>query len=168
MARNALKSILGEDQVAEIERQVDAGKLSLADLNSLADKGKDISTGVLTLIFGYSQPARSCVGFPAQRPLRRGNQEEGRREGSASPATSQLRHRTSGRRSSAELAGQAGAACLLTDLFAALKKQVPSSLSSVAVATSTGGIDACVRLARTWRNSRDVRDSYVAVANKIE
>ena len=33
VARNALKSLLGEDQVAEIERQVDAGKLSLADLN---------------------------------------------------------------------------------------------------------------------------------------
>ena len=57
---------------------------------------------------------------------------------------------------------------MLTDLFAALKKQVPSSLSSVPVATSTGGIDACVRLARTWRNSRDVRDSYVTVANKVE
>ena len=51
MARNALKPILGEDQVGEIERQVEAGKLSLDDLNSLADKGKDISTGVLTLIF---------------------------------------------------------------------------------------------------------------------
>ena len=33
---------------------------------------------------------------------------------------------------------------MLTDLFAALKKQVPSSLSSVSVAASTGGIDARV------------------------
>jgi hypothetical protein len=57
---------------------------------------------------------------------------------------------------------------LLSDLFAALKKQVPASLSSVTVATSTSGIDACVRLARTWRNRTDVRDSYVAVANKVE
>ena len=32
VARNALKPILGEDQVSEIERQVEAGKLSLADL----------------------------------------------------------------------------------------------------------------------------------------
>src|SRR5437667_424644 len=36
VARNALKPILGEDRVAEIEKQVEAGKLSLADLNSLA------------------------------------------------------------------------------------------------------------------------------------
>ena len=36
---------------------------------------------------------------------------------------------------------------LLTDLFSALKNNLPSSLSSVPVANSTAGIDACVRLA---------------------
>ena len=63
VARNALKPILGEDQVAEIERQVEAGKLSLADLDSLADKGKDISTGVLTLIFGSANPQEVALAF---------------------------------------------------------------------------------------------------------
>jgi len=61
VARNALKPILGEDQVGEIERQVEAGKLSLDDLNSLAEKGKDISTGVLTLIFGSANPTSPTV-----------------------------------------------------------------------------------------------------------
>lgn len=45
VAGNALKPMLGEDQVEEIERQVEAGKLSPADLNALAEKGKDFSTG---------------------------------------------------------------------------------------------------------------------------
>ena len=63
VARNALKPILGDDQVAEIERQVEAGKLSLADLNALADKGKDISTGVLTLIFGSANPQEVALAF---------------------------------------------------------------------------------------------------------
>ena len=63
VARNALKPILGDDQVGEIERQVEAGKLSLADLNSLADKGKDISTGVLTLIFGSANPQEVALAF---------------------------------------------------------------------------------------------------------
>ncbi len=40
VGRNALKPILGEEQVAEIERQIEAGKLSLADLDSLADQGR--------------------------------------------------------------------------------------------------------------------------------
>src|SRR6266478_8810902 len=52
VGRNALKQILGDDQVSEIERQVESGKLSLADLNSLAEQGIDISSGVLKLIFG--------------------------------------------------------------------------------------------------------------------
>src|SRR5262249_17996904 len=33
IARNALRPILGDDQVVEIEKQVESGKLSLADLN---------------------------------------------------------------------------------------------------------------------------------------
>ena len=168
VARNSLKPILGEDQVAEIERQVEAGKLSLADLNSLADQGKDISTGVLTLIFGSANPQEVALAFlhsdqyddeigkkEAEKELRHLLQVSFDIELPAAEALSNWRVRL-------------GRHVLLTDLFAALKKQVPSSLSSVPVATSTGGIDACVRLARTWRNSRDVRDSYVTVANKVE
>ena len=34
VARNALKPILSEEQLGEIERQVEAGKLTLADLNA--------------------------------------------------------------------------------------------------------------------------------------
>ncbi|HEV2491948.1 MAG TPA: PglZ domain-containing protein [Terriglobia bacterium] len=168
VVRNSLKPILGEDQVAEIERQVESGKLSLADLDSLADKGKDISTGVLTLIFGSANPQEVALPFlhsdqydeeigkkEAERELRRLLEVSFDIELPTGETLSKWRVRL-------------GRHVLVTDLFAALKKQVPSSLSSVPVAKSTGGIDASVRLARTWRNSRDVRDSYVAVANKVE
>jgi hypothetical protein len=168
LARNSLKLILSEDQVAEIEGQVESGKLSLADLNSLADKGKGISTGVLTLIFGSANPQEVAVVFlhndqydeqigkkEAQKELRHLLQVSFDMELASAEALSNWRVRL-------------GRHVMLTDLFAALKKDVPSSLSSVPVATSTGGIDACVRLARTWRNNRDVRDSYVTVANKVE
>jgi hypothetical protein len=168
VARNALKPILGEDQVAEIERQVESGKLSLVDLDSLGEKGKDISTGVLTLIFGSANPQEVALAFlhgdrydeeiskkEAQKELRHLLQVSFGIELATAEALSNWRIRL-------------GRHVMLTDLFAALKKKVPPSLSSVAVATSTGGIDACVRLARTWRNGRDVRDSYVAVANKVE
>ena len=63
VARNALQPLLGDEQVAEIERQVEAGKLTLADLNALADKGKDLSTGVLTLIFGTANPQDVGLAF---------------------------------------------------------------------------------------------------------
>jgi hypothetical protein len=168
VARNALKPILGEDQVGEIERQVEAGKLSLADLNSLAEQGIDISTGVLKLIFGSANPQEVALAFlhseqhdgevakkEAQKELRHLIQISFDMELPAIEALSNWRL-------------QLGRHVLLTDLFAALKEQMPSSLSSVPVGKSTGGIDACVRLARTWRNTRDGRDSYVTVANRVE
>jgi PglZ domain len=168
VGRNALKPILGEDQVAEIERQVEAGKLSLADLNSLAEQGIDISTGVLKLIFGSANPQEVALAFldgnqrdeeigkkEAEKDLRHLLQVSFDIELPAAEALSNWRLRL-------------GRHVLLTDMFAALKKQVPSSLSSVPVANSTGGNDSCMRLARTWRNGRDVRDSYVTMANKVE
>jgi PglZ domain len=168
VARNSLKPILGEDQVAEIERQVEAGKLSLADLNSLAEQGIDISTGVLKLIFGSANPQEVALAFLHGEQY---DIEVGKKE-----AQKELRHllqisfdiQLPATEALSNWRGRLGRHVMLTDLFAALKKQMPSSLSSVPVATSTAGIDACVRLARTWRNSRDVRDGYVTVVNKVE
>jgi hypothetical protein len=168
VARNALKPILGEDQVAEIERQVEAGKLSLADLNSLADQGIDISTGVLKLIFGSANPQEVGLAFLHDDQH---DEEIGKKE-----AGKELRHllqvsldiELPAAETLSNWRVKLGRHVLLTDQSAALKKQVPSSLSSISVAHSTGGVDACVRLARTWRNSREHRDSYVAVANKVE
>jgi hypothetical protein len=168
VARNALKPILGEDQVGEIERQVEAGKLSLADLNSLAEQGIDISTGVLKLIFGSANPQEVAL---ALLQTEQHDEGVGKKE-----AEKELRHLLQISFDMKLPDGEAlsnwrvrlGRHVLLTDLYSALKKQMPSSLSSVPVANSTGGIDACVRLARTWRNSRDGRDSYVTVANRVE
>lgn len=169
VARNALKPILGEDQVGEIERQVEAGKLSLADLNALAEQGIDISIGVVKLIFGTANPQEVALAFlyseqhdeavgkkDAQKELRHLLQASFDIELPTTEALPNWRVKL-------------GWHVLLTDLFAALKQQqAPSSLSSVPVAHSTGGIDACVRLARTWRNDRDVRGSYMTVANQVE
>jgi len=57
---------------------------------------------------------------------------------------------------------------LLTELITGLGKESPSSLGSVKIATTPTGIDSCVRLAKTWRQLRDYRDTYVAAANAVE
>ncbi|MGH9427714.1 MAG: hypothetical protein ACRD2L_15600, partial [Terriglobia bacterium] len=63
VARNALRSVLGEETATEVEKQAESGKLSLADLNNLANKGKEISTGVLALIFGNANPQDVALAF---------------------------------------------------------------------------------------------------------
>lgn len=167
IGRNALKLILSEDQVGEIERQVEAGKLNLEDLNKLAQEG-DVSAGVVKLIFGSANPQEVALAFlhsdqydveirkkEAQKELRHLLQMSFEMELPITETLSNWRVKL-------------GRHALLTDLFAALKNQVPSSLSSVSVATMTGSVDACLRLTHTWRNSREHRDSYVAVANSVE
>ena len=169
VARNALKPLLGDDQVLEIEKQVESGKLTLADLNALADKGRDISTGVLTLIFGSANPQEVALAFlhgdehdgdigkkSAQNDLR--NLLQPSFDIEEFPASATL----------ATLRERLARHVLLTDLIAGLGQHVPASLTSVKVATSPGGVDACVRLAHSWRNSRDDRDGYVTAANKVE
>lgn len=168
LARNALKPILGEDQVGEIERQVETGKLSLADLNSLAEQGIDISTGVLKLIFDSANPQEVALAFLHSDQH---DEEVGKKD-----AKKELRHllqisfdiELSADDSLAGWRTKLGRHIIVTDLLASLGKPLPSSLSSVSVASGSGGIDACIRLARTWRNSREHRDSYIATANRVE
>jgi hypothetical protein len=63
LARNALKPILGDEMAAEVEKQVEAGKLSLADVNDLANKGKDLGKGVISLIYGTGSPQDVALAF---------------------------------------------------------------------------------------------------------
>lgn len=169
VARNALKPLLGDDQVGEIEKQVEAGKLTLSDLNALADKGRDISTGVITLIFGSANPQEVALAFL------HGDGHD--REVEKKAVQSDLRNLLQPSfdigdfPASATLSGlreRLARHVLLTDLIAGLGQRVPAALSSVKLAGTPGGVDSCVRLAHSWRNSRDDRDSYVAAANAVE
>jgi hypothetical protein len=168
IARNALKPILGEETAAEIEKQVEAGKLSLANLNALADKGKDISTGVLSLIFGTANPQDVALAFlnsdtydeeidkkAAQRDLIRLLQNAFDVELPENASLSETRQRLARH-------------ILLTDLVTGLGDAVPSSLGVVPIASTPNAKGACVGLARAWRLRRDVRESYVAASTKVE
>lgn len=63
VARNALKTVLGEEIAHDIEKQVEAGKLTLADVNALAKKGGEISSGVVSLIFDTGNPQEVALAF---------------------------------------------------------------------------------------------------------
>ena len=173
VARNALKPILGEDQVAEIERQAEAGVLSLADLNSLQGRQQGIgisSRGVLKLIsrlrhnphevalaFLHGDERDEAIGKKsAQKELHHLLQVSFDIELPASAALVHWRERLARH-------------VLLTDLVAALGEYVSSALASAHIAKSPVAVDSCVRLARSWRNNRDYRNTgYVDASTKVE
>lgn len=168
VARNALKVVLEEQVAYDVEKQVEAGKLSLDDVNALAQKGGEISSGVISIIFGTGNPQEVALSFVAsdehdkEIEAKEAQQELCKLVGLAFDIT------LTDAPSLADARQRLAKHVLLTELITALGKESPSSLGSVPIATTPSGVDSCVRLAKTWRQLRDYRDTYVAAANAIE
>jgi hypothetical protein len=165
VARNALRPVLGEESATAVEKQVEAGKLTLSDLDALAARGRE-SSGVLSIIFGSANPQEVALAF-----LSADRHDADVAKKSAQGELFALL----GRAFDAELPAEPLSAArerlarhvLATDLLAALPV-VPRALAAVKTASNPVAREACTQLARTWRLRRDVRDSYVVAANRAE
>jgi hypothetical protein len=49
--------VLGIDGAAAVEKQVADGKLTLAELDRLAEQGKGVASGTVSLVFGTTNPS---------------------------------------------------------------------------------------------------------------
>jgi hypothetical protein len=168
VARNALKTLLGDETAAEIAKQVEAGKLSLADLNALADKGKDISTGILSLIFGTAHPQEVALAFLNSSTFDNEIESKAARQELVGLLERAFEMTFPQHASLTDIRETLGRHVLLTDLVTALGDVVPSSLAAVKVATTPSAVAGCVGVARHWRLRRDVRESYVSAAKRVE
>lgn len=65
VARAALEPVIGEATAGAIEKQVEAGQLSLADVDALGSKGEGLGRGVVGVIFGTAHPAEVALLFLA-------------------------------------------------------------------------------------------------------
>jgi hypothetical protein len=168
VARNALKNVIGDENAAEVEKQVDLGKLTLKDVDALGTKGQDITKGVVSIIFGTGNSQEVALAFLASD---RFDAEIGKKS-----AVSELEDLLRGtfevevpdKATLANIRERLTRHVLLTDLVVGLGHKVPSSLASVKVAESPAAVAACTTLARSWRLRRDVRDSYIAASQKVE
>src|SRR6516164_5333387 len=168
VARNALKNVIGEDNAAEVERQVEAGKLTLADVDALGTRGQDITKGVVSIIFGTGNPQDVALGFLASDRLDAEIEKK-----SATPELRDLVHLHFGlalpdKATLLEIRERLTRHVLLTDLANGLGDKLPPSLASAKVACPPAAQDSCIRLVRSWRLRRDVRESYVAASQKVE
>lgn len=167
VARNALRPILGEDLAADVEKRVEPGKLTLADLDAMAERGQEISRVVL-LIFGSTNPHEVVLAFLASEGQDRQIEEKS--------ATGELRGLLQDgfditlpeSASLADIRERLARYVLLTDLVTKLGDAVPSALESVPMASKPASVESCVHVATNWRLRRDIRDSYVTAAEVVE
>lgn len=168
VARNALRAVLGEETAAEVEKQAEAGKLTLADLNALAEKGKDLSTGVLTLVYGTANPQEVALTFLSSDERDAEVERKSARSELVGLLALAFDIEISQKAALPNIREQLARHVLITDLVAGLGGDAPRKLASVKVAKSRPGVELCVRLTRSWRNNRDARDSYVTAAERVE
>jgi hypothetical protein len=167
IAKAALRGKIGDQELIQIEKQIDAGKLSLADLNRMADGGPGSSRGLLSLLFGTSSPHDATLRFLSSDQY----DEEIVKKDALSELAEILQ-------SEFELAVQAGenpkdlrqrlARHILTmDFLNALQGSIPQQLASLKTPFEPAARKGCIGLARSWRLRRDLRDSYVAASNQV-
>ncbi len=168
VARNALKGVLSEDTAVRVEKQTEAGKLTLADLDALADKGGEISKGVIALIFGGGNPQEVALSFLDNDRLDESITQKDAKGELAELLRQELGLDLPDGGELGDLRQRLARRVLMTDLISGLGKTVPSRLSSVPFATTPATAAACVELARAWRLRRDRRESYVAAAHRVE
>jgi len=167
VARRALGSVFPPAALEEIVAQVEAGKLSLAELDDLAEKGVEAQTGALAVIFGSGNATEIAIRFLSDPALDA--------EVEARQALDSLAGLLSGALGLPFVAAQPAALrahlarqVLVTDLIASLSDGMPPALSTFPVAPRPIARQAAVELARAWRNRRDRVDSYIQWATTVQ
>ena len=168
VARNALRGVLGEETAIDVERQAESGKLTLADLNELANKSGEISKGVLALIFSTGSPQKVALAFlDGNRYDSEINKKDACKE-LAELLRREFDFDAPEGATLTELRLRLTRHVLMTDLIVGLREGAPPNLDTVQIASATASQNACVALAHTWRVRRDRRDSYIAAAKEVE
>jgi hypothetical protein len=168
LARNALKPLIGEQAAGAIEKQVESNKLSLADLDRLAEDGLGASTGVVSVIFDSANPMHVALTF-----LSGTIQDSEVTKKEAGAELGRLFQNTFGGEfpdgeSLAAMRNRLARHVLATDFVGRIQGKLPDRLSSLKIAATEATREVCMLLAANWRNERPRRESYITYANQIE
>lgn len=162
VAKQALRESLGKEQVEKVSRDVEAGRLSLADLDRMSGK----EAGVVSLVFGSSYPQEVAL------KLLGGDRYDA--EVASRDAVGELAALLGGEfgislpEDSCETLRSALARHVLaTELVGAVPEPLPQQLSSLKVAGGDAA-GACASLAHEWRNRSDLCESYTGHADRVE
>jgi hypothetical protein len=164
VAKTALRPVLGADHLAQVEKDVSAGRMTLDELDNLTTS----RPGVVSLIFGTAYPQDVALKF-----LGTDQHDPAVEEKEAVPDLALLlgeKFRVSLPPDATcdELRAALARHVLSTEFVRSIPEPLPSRLSSVNVAREESAVEACVSLAHQWRNRLDLKESYARHADRVE
>ena len=168
LARHALQDVLPAATLEKLLREIESGKLSLAEIDAQAERGQDALLGVLSLIFEGANAEEIALHFlcdPAiDLPLA---------ARSAGPALVHLLNQTldvdlGAGDNLAVLRAALGRHLLTVEFLLSLAGSLPERFKTIPLPAGTAARETAVRLTRTWRQRRDLAPAYLAAAQKLE
>lgn len=169
LTRNALAGIFDAENIAGFEKRIQEGSLTLEDLDKLSDKGEEIGkAGAVSLIFDTAVPAEVALLF-----LSNEDYDQKIEEKNALKEIEALIYSYFGFETDAiglkDFREKLTRYILISDFIGRLPEDVHiPALDMVPKAQRKVHVEACKRLVITWQSRRDMKDSYINAAEKIE
>ena len=168
VARQGLAGVVPAARLEELVGQVEAGQLSLSELDSLAEKGAEALTGVIATVFGSGNPQEVALRFLAD-PSVDAELEARQALGSlVTLLTEALGISFTPVAGPPALRARLARQVMVTDLLEALAESAPPTLSTFVVAQNPVARDAAAQIAHMWRNRRDLATSYLHWATQVQ
>ncbi len=168
IARQALNPVFPPAKVEKICGEVEVGQWTVAGLDHLIEKGDEIDAGVLAEIFGSGNMVDIVIRFLAQPELDTKLKKHQALDNLAAFLSDALGVSFQTKPGPAGLRTHLARQLLVTDLLVALDKHVPPSLKTFPLAEQQVARQSAVQLVQAWRNRRDLAESYVYWANKVQ
>jgi len=168
LAKAVLKECCSAEKLRKIEKDVEDGNLSLAELDRIAEEVTAVNAPVLEIIFKTKVPGEMALLFLSgtiydEEIVKRGALPDLcfllTQEFELPPPTSEETRPEDLRQRFARFV-------LASELLSSIDER-PTALASVSIPTSQSCLDACLRLARAWRSRRELGESYRTLSEGV-
>jgi hypothetical protein len=168
VARMALADVLPTAQREEVVAQAAAGKLSLSELDALADKGAVGAAGALSVVFGTDAPQEIVLRFLAGADRDSEIRDRDLADDLSDLVSSLLGVAFGAQHELDGLRAQVARQVLVIDFLEALAAEPPKMLISYPVVENPVVRQAAVDLATAWRDRTDLVPDYLTRAEQIQ
>jgi PglZ domain len=170
VAKNALKPIVADENIAAIEKQVEAGKLTLSDLETWGSEST-LDLNVLSVLFGKVNPQDIALLFLSADRVNK--YDSALQKKNALPELlamlkSIFDFDAPQEIEPTDLRDRLARHVLMTEFIDSLQSSIPNQLAAVKQPAREVNRDACISLVQTWRLRRDASDRYVELASRVE
>ncbi len=168
VTRHALENILPAVALEKILSEVETGKLSLAEIESLAERGQESLMGVLSLVFQSANAEEIALQFLTNPDVDRDLVAKAAGPALANLLKECLDVNLGAGEDLSSLRVALSRHLLTVEFILSLAGAIPPSLQTVPLPQSPAAQKTAIDIARTWRKRRDLAGSYIASAQKLE